>query len=354
MFSAATKLYFTLAGLAVVSGALFVAATGDRSGFTLLVAAGLVSTALGVGVFTFVAPEVVALPSTGEAGEEPVPPPTRPAGDGDAPRPSVWPVVTAVAFGLLALGLALGKAYLAAGVLLSVIATFAWFSQVWREHPGWTRGMLDRLNDRYIIPIGLPGTVIALIGVGVVSFSRLLLAVDKNAAVAVALVAALVILFGCAFVASRPQLGRSALGALAAFAAVMVLASGVAGAVKGERKFEKHGDEHVIHVKADDLAFDIEELDLEPGPVKIDFENADGVQHNLSIYPDGPGAPLFTGKIIAGGEHTTYEFESPPPGTYVFRCDVHPQQMEGIVLVTADSSGGKPPVPENAPKQVEE
>ena len=353
MFSAPTKVYFTLAGLAVLSGALFVAATGDRSGFTLLVATGLVAAALGVGVFAFVAPDL-ALPAVAEAGEEAALPPARPAGDGDPPRPSVWPAVGAVALGLLALGLALGKAYLVAGALLAVIVAFAWLAQVWREHPGWTRGMLDRLNDRFIIPIGLPGTVIALIGIGVVSFSRLLLAIDKNAAVLVAMVAALAILFGCAFVASRPELGRSALGGLAAFAAVMLLASGVAGAVKGEREFEVHGDEETIHVKADDLEFDLEELDLKPGHVKIDFENADGVQHNISIYRDGGGEPLFEGEIIAGGEHITYEFDSPPVGKYVFQCDVHPQQMRGTVLVVADSSAGKPPVPANAPKQVED
>ena len=353
MFSAPTKVYFTLAGLAVVSGALYVAATGDRSGFTLLVVAGFVAVALGVGVFAFVAPDV-ALPAAADAGEEPAGPPARPAGDGDPPRPSVWPVAAAVALGLLALGLSLSQAYLVAGALLATIAAFAWLGQVWREHPSWTRGMLDRLNDRFVIPIGLPGTVIALIGIGVVSFSRLLLAIDKTAASLVALVAALAILFGCAFVASRPMLGRSALGALATFAAVTVLASGVAGAVKGEREFEKHGDEETLHLKADDLAFDVEELDMKPGHVKIDFDNADGVQHNFSIYPDGGGEALFKGEIIAGGEHITYEFDAPPVGKYTFICDVHPQQMKGTVLVVADSSGGKPPVPENAPKQVED
>lgn len=358
MFSAASKVYFTVGGSAVVAGALFAVATGDRGGFTLLMIAGVVAVALAVAAFVFVAPDPVAVGGDGDEAdaeeEAPAPPAaSRPAGAGDPPRPSPWPVGVAASVGLMAIGAALGKGLILAGLLVGIIATFSWLGQVWREHPLWTREMTDRLNDRFIIPIGLPGTVVALVGVGVVSFSRLLLAVNKEVATFVALVAAVAILGGCAFVASRPRMGRSAIGALAAFSGVTLLAAGVAGAVKGEREFpHEGGEEGAVVLVAKDLAFEVEELDLPAGKVVVDFENHDppGVQHNLAILPDGGGEALFRGPLVDGGGKARYEFDSPPPGKYTFQCDVHPQQMKGPVLVTPDSSSGeKPAAPPGAP-----
>ncbi|MHB8052837.1 MAG: cupredoxin domain-containing protein [Methanoregula sp.] len=43
---------------------------------------------------------------------------------------------------------------------------------------------------------------------------------------------------------------------------------------------------------------------------------------------------MFSGAIITGGQDITYRFTAPAaPGTYFFRCDVHPSVMKGTFIV---------------------
>lgn len=70
-------------------------------------------------------------------------------------------------------------------------------------------------------------------------------------------------------------------------------------------------------------------------PFTITFDNRDpGVPHNLSIYTDSSAtAALFTGEIVSGPAKTTYKVPALDPGTYFFRCDVHPTTMTGTFVV---------------------
>jgi len=67
----------------------------------------------------------------------------------------------------------------------------------------------------------------------------------------------------------------------------------------------------------------------------IAFNNMDpGVPHNISIYTDsGAAKALFTGDLVTGPGTTTYKVGALPPGTYFFRCDVHPTTMFGTFVV---------------------
>jgi plastocyanin len=338
VFTAASKTCFTLGVVAVIGGLAYAAATGDRAGFTLLEFLGFLAASLGALWFFALGPDTSrADASDTEVGE------SRKVDTTDVPRPSIWPLVAAVGVGLLAAGAAL-DALLGAGVIVGLIATFAWLAQAWREHPSWTQEMTDRLNDRFVVPIGLPGTVIALVGIGVISFSRVLLAVNKDLAALIALLAAIAIMAGCAFVASRERMGRAALTGLSTFAVVTVVAAGIAGAVKGEREFHHAGGEHEGHGKqyriaADDLEFDLTRMDL---PAETDvtlvFENEEeGVPHNWSLYTEKGGKELFIGEIITGVDTIEYEFTAPDSGTFYFQCDVHPA-MSGEVAVSREAS----------------
>jgi plastocyanin len=71
--------------------------------------------------------------------------------------------------------------------------------------------------------------------------------------------------------------------------------------------------------------------------VTITFTNNDaGVPHNFALYTDSSAATnIFRGAIVTGPATTTYTFTAPStPGTYFFRCDVHPTQMNGQFVVT--------------------
>lgn len=341
MFNAASKVYFTVAGLAVATGFAYVFATSDRVGFTNLVFAGAAAAALALAAFAYTPRDVRA---TTAAESEPAGP--RPGDATDVAAPSPWPFVGAVAAGLVAAGAATEPSLILFGAVVAFVATFGWLGQVWREHPSWTPEMTDRLNDRFVVPIALPTMVLVLAAIGVISLSRLFLAVSKNAAPVIGILVAFALL-GTFYLLSERNVGRRAMATLATVSAGLVLAAGVAGAVKGERHFESHGEHAEFVLAADDLAFDKQELDF-PASTELElvFVNHDVAPHNFSLYREEGGELLFEGETIDQGE-VTYELTTPEEGIYFFRCDVHPTQMRGTVNVSVDASD-HPDVGENA------
>ena len=98
-----------------------------------------------------------------------------------------------------------------------------------------------------------------------------------------------------------------------------------------------------VEIVAQGNAFDTRVLSLPERSVQIRFSNLDvGVPHNVAIYDsaDGEGSPLFRGAMIVGASSTTYLFDAPLRGVYIFRCDAHPAAMVGTALVTASAPGG--------------
>jgi hypothetical protein len=67
----------------------------------------------------------------------------------------------------------------------------------------------------------------------------------------------------------------------------------------------------------------------------IIFDNEDaGVPHNVAIYTDSSATtPKFVGDTFDGKAAQTYHVPALAPGTYFFRCDVHPAQMNGTLTV---------------------
>jgi plastocyanin len=341
VFSVVTKLYFTVAGAATLAGVAFVLASGDRAGFLPLVLAGAIAVVLGVAAFGYVEPEVLEELDTGEIGAP------RPADSTDIPESNSWPLVAAIAVGVLSVGTALGNGFVFLGFLAAIIAATGWFAQAWREHPSWTQEMSDRITDRFILPFALPVTVFLMVAISVISVSRVLLAVSKNTSIYIAFGLAVATLAAGWVVATREQIGRAAFSGLVVFTAMAVLGAGVAGAMKGEREFgEEEGHEGAgaapaVRVVAKAIVFDRTKLELAADTkVSIEFDNDDtGVPHNISIL-DSPEATrvIFRSPIITGPKKETYEFDAPPAGEYYFQCDVHPAQMSGTVVVVADTS----------------
>ncbi len=92
-----------------------------------------------------------------------------------------------------------------------------------------------------------------------------------------------------------------------------------------------------IDLVAQNIAFDKKTITVKAGSmVTINFNNKDsGIPHNFAAYTDSSAStPIFVGAIITGPATTTYTFSAPStPGTYFFRCDVHPTQMTGQFIV---------------------
>jgi len=100
------------------------------------------------------------------------------------------------------------------------------------------------------------------------------------------------------------------------------------------------GAGNTVHVNltAHSIAFDQSIITVPAGStVVMIFNNTDfGVTHNFALYTDQHATTrIFVGDFITGPKTVTYTFTAPsPPGTYFFRCDVHPLAMTGTFITT--------------------
>lgn len=92
-----------------------------------------------------------------------------------------------------------------------------------------------------------------------------------------------------------------------------------------------------LDLTAKNLSFDKTALTVPAGAaVTLSFSNQDtGIPHNFAAYTNSGGSTsIFVGQTINGPGTVTYKFPAPAtPGTYFFRCDVHPS-MTGSLVVT--------------------
>ena len=376
----AAILLFALSAVSLALGVGFGVAVGEDTGTALLIGAGLAGA---IGGLALVGTQGRDLTSRA-AGREPLSLP--------AAGSSVWPLGFGLAAVLIATGMAAGSGLVLLGLAAAAVAGAGWFAQSWASHPTWTDEQHERVSSRLVMPLVLPLGVTALVLTVAFAFSRTLLAVSKNAAIWIALVAALVILGAGVLVALR-GLGRSAVLGLLTAGVLATAGLGVGGAVAGEREFhdvveerghagetsESHAEEGAeeggsepgqeagehgegeqappttgqgaaaaagepeastssrIELSADNLEFDKDELTLPAGEVAtIVFANEESQPHNVAIRNDG-GSTVWRpegGGIITGpGEEIEYEVSPIEPGEYRFFCEVHPAQMVGDLTV---------------------
>ena len=93
-----------------------------------------------------------------------------------------------------------------------------------------------------------------------------------------------------------------------------------------------------VSLSAKNIAFDKSTITVPAGAkVVMTFDNQDsGIPHNFALYTDSTAkTKIFAGDFVTGPKTVTYTFTAPSqPGTYFFRCDVHPTVMTGSFVVT--------------------
>jgi plastocyanin len=333
VFNTAAKLLFGFAATALALAVGLQVAIGDLDGFVVL-----------MGIFLAAALAALAVAGSGIPDRAPrfgteVPPVAMVAVDQSRlSPPSLWPLVTAVAAGILAVGLAVGRAMVTIGVVAALVAAVGWLAQDWREDPAFTPREGAKLGDRLIAPFALPALALALIAVIVISVSRVLLAVPKQASIAIAGSMAVLLLVAFFFLSSRPRIARGGLAFLSGFAVVAVVAAGSVSAAAGYRTFEHPAEpSQGIVIRAQKIQYDNRQITVKAEqPARITFINLDkGVYHNIAVYTQvAGGKPIWNGEPTRGTKKILYEHVFGDPGTYTFRCDFHPTSMIGVFKVT--------------------
>jgi len=338
---------FGIAAGALLAAAVYAFANDDRLGFTLLLGIAL-ATALGGLVLSVagIKDSAPRWPAPGGVAAQQMPPlETTPVDRSLLTRPSFMPFFAAVVLGVFGVGLAAGHAVVIVGLILGVFVTAGWLAQCWREDPSFTGPEGAWISDRLLAPFGFPLIALTLVGIIVLSISRILLAVPKAASVAIALVLAVLLLVVFFALARQHKVNRTVIVTMGGFAFVALIAAGSYSAAAGFRTFEHPAAASTptpTTVVAQGTAYKTKEITVTQGRVAtIVFQNLDGgTYHNIAVYTErSGGSPVWNGQPIQGVKKITYnQVFTVAPGTYTFRCDFHPTAMIGTFTVKAPGS----------------
>jgi plastocyanin len=114
--------------------------------------------------------------------------------------------------------------------------------------------------------------------------------------------------------------------------AVVVLAA--CSPASGGRTAAPSIDPDALRISAKDLVFSTSTLSAPADePFQIAFDNQESAPHNVAIYRDSSATEkVFGSDPFSGPAVVTYDVPALAPGTYFFRCDVHPD-MSGQLTV---------------------
>ncbi|MBV8982657.1 MAG: cupredoxin domain-containing protein [Acidimicrobiia bacterium] len=333
----AAMVFLRTAGAAALLCLLYLVFGNERTGFILL--GGLSMAAIAAGVITVLA-------YRGQLAEEMItapadePPAVRTVRWSPLPAPSGTPFAGAAAIVLLSVGALYGVSLTIVGILVALITVITVSTVLQGEHRGRTVNLL---------PFAIPIVALAVIATFMFLMSRMLLAVNHDISVIVAIGVAILILIGGFLVANTPQVPTRTLVRVGAGLALLFGAGGLAAYGVGQRPEERKAGPPPVTVVAQNISFVQKHLNFEAGAVTtVTFKNDDKVPHNMDFTVDQQGTQTFYKQDpLPGPISSTYQFTAPKAGTYYYHCDVHPN-MTGSV--TIKGTGGGEPGQAAAPK----
>jgi hypothetical protein len=236
MFPTGSKLFYGLAGLSLVAFVVY----GTTQSWGSLGSVGLASAMVAFGFLAAIA-SFTRDSSVSAMDEAAI---ATAAAARPASRQSLWPVVAGLGAGLTVLGLVTDSRFFVGGLAAVGAAAVQWLVQGWAEYASGDQRFNARIRGRMAHPWELPILGAAGLGVVIFAFSRVMLAADKEVGTALFVVMGAVILaFGFVFSAFA-HLRKAIVGGILAVGAVLLVAAGIASAVRGERpELAKHGEE---------------------------------------------------------------------------------------------------------------
>ena len=255
---------------------------------------------------------------------------------------SLAPFAFAAAGVAVAGGIAINRAWATVGWALLALAALYWLATSIVESASQAGARARDAFTRFEEPTLAPLAGLAGVALVVAALSRVLLTASKEGATAVALGAAVAVMAGAAFVATRRSFPYKTMAAGVGVLLATVLVAGAISGNRGERVFHpEHPTE--VELVAEGTAFQVKdlaaEIDQRDGRVLIRFVNLDqDVLHNLAVYSDPEYTNrVATGSVFKGSDQRDELVVVGPvePGTYYFRCDMHTTAMVGELTLTA-------------------
>jgi len=193
-------------------------------------------------------------------------------------------------------------------------------------------------REGLLLPILIPLAALAVIGLALFGFSRVLLRVSATAATVTALIAAAGIMVVASLVVSRKEVGSSSLLSLVGGVVGIAMLAGGGALLLGQP--EGPGAEPTVvtlaaPVNAAADGFTQTELSAPAGqPFVIRLTSEDTVVHNVDVAPEAGQEPFATGPDVLGpGGSGDLTVDPLDPGTYVYFCKYHPATMKGTLTV---------------------
>lgn len=254
MITTASKFFYGLAGLLLVAAVAYgystgggnigpislgyKGAVGDLVGYSILMGGTVVAAFLGFTTTAFrdADPEAIA----DVVGAEAPPPAT-----------SYWPIVGAFGVGLTLIGVVLNNVFFVAGLIVLAAVAIEWTIQNWSEQATGDPAVNREIRNRIMFPLEVPVAGALTVGLVIIGYSRVFLAVSKDGAVWIALAIAAIIFVVGTVLSTRDRVRTDLVAGLLAIGAVVTIGLGIVSAVNGEREFHDPGEERE-EVESDD------------------------------------------------------------------------------------------------------
>ncbi|CAB4652572.1 unannotated protein [freshwater metagenome] len=224
MFTTGSKYFIGLTALSVVATVLYLFLV-NPSDLGALALVGLITSAAtlsGVSIFT--------RDSDTETVEQAVDASAGPA------SASFWPIVVALGAAMVLLGLATEPVVFVLGIAVLVGGGVEWMVQGWSDRASANAAYNSEVRAKVLGGIEYPGLSAVLTIIVAFLFSRIFLAVSKDAAtIFFMLVAAVIFALGFVF-AARTDLRKKALSVVLPVSIALLAIAGVVSALSGERK----------------------------------------------------------------------------------------------------------------------
>jgi hypothetical protein len=148
---------------------------------------------------------------------------------------SLWPLVATLGVVLLSVGLLTHEIVFLLGLVAVSAAFVEWVIQSWSESASSDAEFNTGARARLLHPLEFP--VLATVGLGViiVSFSRIMLALSRDAGAIVFILVASGVLFAGSVFALKPKMKKTLVAGLCTIGAVGIVAGGIAAASNGNR-----------------------------------------------------------------------------------------------------------------------